>query len=59
MHTFEKRMVPGADKLLTSALKNWDVWVYDTISDTLAGAYTSGTVLYGLAQGGGWLGALP
>ena len=52
MHTFENGAVPGAEKLLTSTLKNWDVGVYDTISDTLVGAYTSGTVLYDLAQRG-------
>jgi len=44
--------VPGADKLLSSAMKRVDVAVYYTIADYVAGNFSSGTVLYDLAAGG-------
>ena len=44
--------VPGADKLLTSALKRVDNAVFATIADAASGAFTSGTAVYGLAADG-------
>ncbi len=44
--------VPGADKLLSSAVKHFDNAVYRTISDTVQSAFTAGTVVYGLEEAG-------
>ncbi|MGE5321187.1 MAG: BMP family ABC transporter substrate-binding protein, partial [Hyphomicrobiaceae bacterium] len=44
--------VPGADKLLTSSMKQIDNAVYMTIDDEVGGGFTSGNVLYGLNEGG-------
>jgi hypothetical protein len=44
--------VPGANRLLTSALKRVDNAVFDTIADAASSAFTSGTVVYGLATDG-------
>jgi basic membrane protein A len=52
MTTFNNGAVAGANKLLTSVMKNTNVPVYDTISDILNGDFTGGTVTYGLASGG-------
>ncbi len=42
----------GADKLLTSVMKNLDVAVHNTIVDEFGGVFTPGTVTYGLSSGG-------
>ena len=52
LSVFENGVVDGSDKLLTSAMKRLDNAVYDTIADELAGAFSSGTVTYGLANDG-------
>jgi basic membrane protein A len=44
--------VPGSDRMLSSAVKNWDNGVYATISDVVSGTFTSGTMVYGLAADG-------
>ena len=44
--------VPGADKLLSSAVNRVDNAVFETISETVQGAFTSGTVFYGLEAEG-------
>jgi basic membrane protein A len=49
---FQGGAVDGAEHLLTSVLKHVDNAVYQTISDVVAGAFTSGTVLYDLADDG-------
>jgi basic membrane protein A len=49
---FEGGTVTGSEKLLSSAMKRLDSAVYDTIADVGAGTFTSGTVLYDLAQDG-------
>jgi len=52
-HTvFMDGAVPGANKILTSALKRVDNAVFDTIADAASGGFTSGTVVYGLAADG-------
>lgn len=48
--TFGGGTTPGADKLLTSALKELDLAVFDTINDMVTGSFTSGTILYDLKQ---------
>jgi basic membrane protein A len=48
--TFDSGSAPGADKLLTSALKELNLAVFDTISDVVSGSFTSGTVLYDLER---------
>jgi peptide/nickel transport system substrate-binding protein len=50
--TFENGLVDGSDKLLSSALKQVDMGVYQTIEDYLYGSFTSGNVSYGLGNGG-------
>lgn len=49
---FGNGTVDGSDKLLTSAMKNLDFGVKQTISDYLHGSFSSGTVTYYLADGG-------
>jgi len=49
---FDNGAVDGADMLLTSAMKNLDNAVYDTITEANAGSFTSGTVRYDLAADG-------
>ncbi|MFN2224931.1 MAG: BMP family ABC transporter substrate-binding protein, partial [Anaerolineae bacterium] len=49
---FDNGAVDGADMLLTSAMKNLDNAVYDTIAEADAGNFTSGTVRYDLAADG-------
>jgi basic membrane protein A len=44
--------VPGSNHLLTSAMKRYDNVVFDTISDVVAGTFTSGTIYYDLAVEG-------
>jgi len=44
--------VPGSDRLLSSAVKNWDNAVYATIADVVSDTFTSGTMAYGLAADG-------
>jgi len=45
-------VISGADKLLSSAMKQFDMGVYQTISETVYGAFSSGVVRYGLAVDG-------
>jgi basic membrane protein A len=49
---FMSGTIPGADYLLSSAMKRYDNAVYYTISDTVAGAFSPGLVVYDLADGG-------
>ena len=49
---FGNGTVAGSDKLLTSAMKNLDVPVYQVIKDTVGGLFTSGTMTYDLKNGG-------
>ncbi|HNT76230.1 MAG TPA: BMP family ABC transporter substrate-binding protein, partial [Anaerolineae bacterium] len=49
---FDSGAVPGSDRLLSSALKRLDNAVFATIADANAGAFTPGTVLYTMAEGG-------
>jgi basic membrane lipoprotein Med (substrate-binding protein (PBP1-ABC) superfamily) len=49
---FNGGTVPGSDKVLSSAMKNLDNAVFDTISDVVDGAFTSGTVVYDLTTDG-------
>ncbi|HOU11556.1 MAG TPA: ABC transporter substrate-binding protein [Anaerolineae bacterium] len=49
---FEGGGVPGSDRLLSSAMKRMDNAVFDTISDVISGTFTSGTVLYTVAEDG-------
>jgi hypothetical protein len=49
---FEGGAVPGADRLLSSAMKRLDNAVFDTIGDVISGTFTSGTVLYTVAEDG-------
>jgi basic membrane protein A len=44
--------VPGADKLLSSAMKRLDNAVFNTIADVISGTFTSGVRTYDLAQDG-------
>jgi basic membrane protein A len=44
--------VDGAEKLLSSAMKNLDSAVFGTISDVVSGTFTSGTLVYDLALDG-------
>jgi basic membrane lipoprotein Med (substrate-binding protein (PBP1-ABC) superfamily) len=44
--------VPGANYLLSSAMKRLDNAVFATISDLVAGQFTSGAILYDLETGG-------
>ncbi|MGE5250485.1 MAG: BMP family ABC transporter substrate-binding protein [Bacteroidota bacterium] len=43
---------PGAEKVLTSAMKRLGSGLYNTVNDYMAGAFTSGAVTYGLAKNG-------
>ena len=45
---YENGAVDGSDKLLSSAVKNADNAVFETISDVVSGTFTSGTELYNL-----------
>ncbi len=49
---FMSGTVPGADFLLTSAMKRIDTAVFDSIDDVVAGSFTPGTVTYNLAVDG-------
>lgn len=49
---FNDGMIPGSDKILTSVMKRIDHAVYQTIADVVEGAFSSGTMLYRLAEGG-------
>jgi basic membrane lipoprotein Med (substrate-binding protein (PBP1-ABC) superfamily) len=49
---FMSGTVPGADRLLSSAMKRVDIGVFETISDVVAGVFTSGTVAYDFTAGG-------
>ena len=49
---FANGTVLGSDKMLTSAMKNLDFGVKQTIFDYLNGSFTSGTVTYHLADSG-------
>jgi basic membrane protein A len=49
---FDGGNVPGAEYLLTSAMKHINQAVYGTIADTKANSFTSGTKLYNLANQG-------
>ncbi len=44
--------VSGSNYLLTSAMKRTDTGVFYTISDVVSGKFTSGTIVYNLAEGG-------
>jgi basic membrane protein A len=52
MSLFGGGTVTGSEKMLSSAIKRLDNAVYDSIADVGAGSFTSGTVLYDLAQDG-------
>jgi basic membrane protein A and related proteins len=49
---FDGGTVPGANHLLTSAMKRLDNAVYQIISETISGNFVSGTVVYDLAVEG-------
>ena len=49
---FESGSVAGSDRLLSSAMKRLDNAVFDTIGDVISGTFTSGTVLYTVAEDG-------
>ena len=49
---FMSGTVPGADKLLTSAMKKIDNAVFQTISDVVSSSFTPGTAVYDLAADG-------
>jgi basic membrane lipoprotein Med (substrate-binding protein (PBP1-ABC) superfamily)/ABC-type branched-subunit amino acid transport system substrate-binding protein len=49
---FDNGAVPGADRLLSSAVKRFDKAVYETIADVLSDAFTAGTQHYDLAGDG-------
>jgi basic membrane lipoprotein Med (substrate-binding protein (PBP1-ABC) superfamily) len=49
---FGNGTVPGADKILTSAMKRLDTAVYRTIQEYLAGLFTAGNVTYSLGDDG-------
>jgi basic membrane protein A len=50
--TFQDGNVPGAEYILSSAMKHLDVAVYDTIEKYLFGGYSAGEAHYDLAAGG-------
>ncbi|MGD2158776.1 MAG: BMP family ABC transporter substrate-binding protein [Anaerolineales bacterium] len=52
LNVFNNGAVNGSDKLLTSAMKRMDNAVFATISDVISGTFSSGEVLYDLAQDG-------
>jgi branched-chain amino acid transport system substrate-binding protein len=49
---FDGGSVPGAEYLLSSAMKRLDNAVYATIADVVSGTFTSGEALYDLAADG-------
>ena len=49
---FESGAVPGAEKLLSSAVKRLDNAVFDTVEAVISDTFTSGTQLYDLQAGG-------
>jgi basic membrane protein A len=49
---FGSGSVPGAQYLLTSAMKRMDNAVYSSIADLIGGTFTSGTKVYNLANDG-------
>jgi basic membrane protein A len=49
---FEEGSVPGANLLLTSAMKRYDSAVFNTISDLASGTFTPGTYIENLASEG-------
>jgi len=44
--------IPNNDLVLTSAMKNLDIAVYDTIEDYLKGRFTGGVKMYGVSNDG-------
>jgi basic membrane protein A and related proteins len=52
LSVFADGAVPGADHMLTSAMKRLDNAVYLSISETISGGFVSGTVVYDLAVDG-------
>ncbi len=49
---FEGGSVAGSDRLLSSAMKRLDNAVFDTIADVISGTFTSGAMLYTVAEDG-------
>jgi hypothetical protein len=49
---FMNGSLPGSDRLLSSATKNLDNAVFDTIADFVSGNFTPGTTLYDVAVDG-------
>lgn len=49
---FENGTVSGSYNMLTSAMKNLDYGVYQTVQDYINGSFTAGIVTYHLADGG-------
>jgi basic membrane protein A len=49
---FEEGSVPGANLLLTSAMKRYDSAVFNTVSDLASGTFTPGTYIENLASEG-------
>lgn len=49
---FNSGTVDGSDRLLSSAMKNIDNAVFNTISDVYSGSFTSGSLVYDLALKG-------
>jgi basic membrane protein A len=52
LSVFENGGVTGSELLLTSAMKRLDTAVYMAVEDWFNGAFTTGTIRYGLAEGG-------
>ena len=52
LSVFEGGAVSGSQLLLTSAMKRLDNVVYMAVEDWFNGAFTPGTIRYGLAEGG-------
>ncbi len=50
--TFQKGATPGADKIVSSALKRVDVAVYNAIKSAVDGTFKGGTVLFNAANDG-------
>lgn len=50
--TFQNGGAPGADKIISSAMKRVDQAVFLTIKDVVDGKFTSGVILYNAANGG-------
>lgn len=50
--TFQNGAAPGADKIISSAMKRVDQAVFLTIKDVVDGKFTNGDMLYSAANGG-------